>query len=193
MTNNNSDVLHVDENGVEIFTVVATGESGMSQRGLAKACGKRPSTIQNLVENLVDGKAPEGLERFVGKKITLTPQYKKKGGSVIIYTSDFCSAVIRHYARLSSKGKKRKTDNKSVYVIWDEPRNVCKIGIAANVEHRLKGIQTGYPFLLSVYFCKPVKNALVKERWLHKALDDYRLYGEWFDAGCLPFVDWSTL
>ena len=42
------EILRTEENGVEFFTVATTGESGMSQRGLARACGVVHSTIQKL-------------------------------------------------------------------------------------------------------------------------------------------------
>lgn len=99
----NTGILHAIENGIELFTVIATGESGMSQIGLARACGKHHTTILNLVKNLVDGKAPKRLERFLGKELTLVDDYVKNGGSVLIYKADFCSAVIKHYARLGSE------------------------------------------------------------------------------------------
>lgn len=102
-TNNSSEVLRTERNGVEYFTIVSTGESGMSQRGLARACGKRISTIQNLIQNLTDGKAPKRLERFLGKDLNLTNEFVKKGGSIIIYKADFCSATIKHYSRLGSE------------------------------------------------------------------------------------------
>lgn len=103
MANNNDNaVVRTDRNGVEYFTIVATGESGMSQRGLARACGKRLYTVQNLIETLTNGKAPKRLERFVGKNLTLTNEAVKNHKSVIVYRSDFCSAVIKHYSRLGS-------------------------------------------------------------------------------------------
>jgi hypothetical protein len=96
-------ILRTQENGVEYFTVVETGESGLSQRGLARACGKRISTIQALIKNLTDGKAPKRLERFIGKDLTLTDEAVKNGQKVTVYKSAFCSAVIKHYAYLGSE------------------------------------------------------------------------------------------
>jgi hypothetical protein len=104
--NNSTDVLHVIENGVEFFTIVATGESGMSQRGLSRACGKYLRSIQNLAENLTKGKAPKRLKRFIDKDIYLTNEAVKsgkQGQAVRPYKADFCFAVIRHYERLGSE------------------------------------------------------------------------------------------
>lgn len=72
-------VLRTESEGVEYFTIAETGESGMSQRGLARACGKALSTVQNLVNNLTDGKAPKRLERFVGMGLELTDDPIKTG------------------------------------------------------------------------------------------------------------------
>jgi len=90
--------IRTEQNGIEYFTIVATGESGMSQRGLARACGKALFTIQTLIENLTNGKAPKRLERFLGKDLNLTNEIVKKGGKAIVYKANFCSAVIGHYA-----------------------------------------------------------------------------------------------
>lgn len=97
-TSNSSEVLRTERNGVEYFTVVSTGESGMSQRGLSRACGKRISTIQNLIENLTDEAPSKSLKPFIGKDLNLTDEFVKKGGLVIVYRADFCAATIQHYA-----------------------------------------------------------------------------------------------
>ncbi|MEM6380295.1 MAG: hypothetical protein AAF705_19050 [Bacteroidota bacterium] len=103
MTNDN--ILRTEEKGIEYFTVIATGKSGMSQRGLARACGKRLSTLQNLIENiLTDRRVPEKLKRFVGKNFRLTDGIVNKDGKrVVTYNADFCFAAIKHYAIKGSK------------------------------------------------------------------------------------------
>lgn len=102
--NNSTDVLHVVENGVELFTIVSTGESGMSQRGLARACGKRVSTIQNLIKNLTDKAPSKTLKHWIGKALTLTDEtIKRNGKEITVYHADFCSDAITHYAFLGSE------------------------------------------------------------------------------------------
>jgi lysophospholipase L1-like esterase len=49
---NNATVLRTESNGVEYFTIVATGESGMSQTGLARACGVSQPSLSELVAKL---------------------------------------------------------------------------------------------------------------------------------------------
>lgn len=45
-------VLRTERDGVEFFTIAATGESGMSQSGLARACGVSQPSISELVAKL---------------------------------------------------------------------------------------------------------------------------------------------
>lgn len=99
----NSSILRFVEDGVEYFTVVDTGESGMSQSGLARACGKDEKQIRRLVADLRTNKAPKRLKRFIDKELTLTTEAFKRGGKLIIYKSSFCAAVIKHYAYLGSE------------------------------------------------------------------------------------------
>ena len=58
----NITVLRTERNGVEFFTIAATGESGMSQSGLARACGKDQSTISRLIEALSGKKSSKTLK-----------------------------------------------------------------------------------------------------------------------------------
>ena len=55
MTNNLA-VLRTENNGVEFFTLSETGESGMSQSGLARACGITKQSLSELVAKI----APSG-------------------------------------------------------------------------------------------------------------------------------------
>lgn len=104
MSNHNKEeVLRFVEDGVEYFTIVATGESGMSQRGLARSCGKDEKQIRRLLADLRTNNAPKRLKCYESKDLTLTHGYRKKGGNTIIYKADFCSDVITHYAFLGSE------------------------------------------------------------------------------------------
>ena len=89
------EILRTEENGVEFFTVATTGESGMSQRGLARACGVVHSTIQKLEKRVATKSAPKRLKRFEGKVLRVAP---KINGLPIIYNVAFSSAVIKYYA-----------------------------------------------------------------------------------------------
>jgi hypothetical protein len=45
----------VEQNGVEFYTLDATGESGMSIRGLARLCLVNDKTISQLLRNSLRG------------------------------------------------------------------------------------------------------------------------------------------
>jgi len=55
----------------EFYTVVITGQSGMSQSGLAALAGVDCGTIRNLEKTLGNSAPSESLEPFVGKALTL--------------------------------------------------------------------------------------------------------------------------
>jgi hypothetical protein len=59
------------EGKVEFYTVVLTGQSGMSQSGLSVLAGVDPKTLRNLEETLRISAPSEILEPFVGEDSTL--------------------------------------------------------------------------------------------------------------------------
>lgn len=92
------DILRYESEGIEFFTVQATGESGISHRGLAILCGVTHTEINKLVNNLETKQAPKRLKAFSDKDLHLETKHHKKGGVVKILRADFCAAVIKHYA-----------------------------------------------------------------------------------------------
>jgi hypothetical protein len=98
---NNNNIIRTEKDGIEFFTVVATGESGLSQSGLARLCGKSQQAISKLVISLTTKCEIKRLKRFVGKPLTLTTNASGKhlkARNATIYNSEFCFAVIKHYA-----------------------------------------------------------------------------------------------
>ena len=91
-------ILRHELNGIEFFTVEATGESGISHSGLALLCGVSKQAIDKLVINLPTSRLPKRLEAFADKDLHLTTNYQKQGGKVKILRASFCAAVIKHYA-----------------------------------------------------------------------------------------------
>lgn len=68
-----------------------------------------------------------------------------------------------------------------VYVIGCENTARVKIGYTQNLRFRINTMQTGCPYpLLPRYIIVPGTASL--ERALHKAFDEYRVFGEWFDG-----------
>ena len=93
-----SEIIRVEEDGVEFFTVATTGESGMSYSGLAKLCGIDKTTVGRLVANLSQAQAPKRLKPWIDKELHLMQDFVKRGGKVKILRSDFCASAIKHYA-----------------------------------------------------------------------------------------------
>lgn len=64
------------------------------------------------------------------------------------------------------------------------PRAPVKVGIAGNIESRLKQIRTATPFPVRLYnrFRFPDREiARLMESAFHKARADHRVHGEWFN------------
>jgi hypothetical protein len=66
----------------------------------------------------------------------------------------------------------------NVYFITARERNVCKIGIARDVDARRASLQTASPVKLTVEAVIPGSRDL--ERQLHERFAEHRLSGEWF-------------
>jgi len=111
--------------------------------------------------------------------------------------NDKAAAVLDSMSGSSPIAIKRatpqRTSAKYLYVIGDLERGVCKIGISADVQRRLKELQTAYPFQLQIWSSLEVQNPRAIEATLHKKLDDFRLFGEWFDSSVYAIVNWSSL
>lgn len=101
-------IICQEQDGVEFFTVEATGESGMSQSGLALLCGVSGSTILRYEKSLLRDGHSEELRLLLDKVSTLLRQgsYSVNGRVVPnlkIYKSTFCAVVIQHYAMKGNK------------------------------------------------------------------------------------------
>lgn len=90
----------------EFYTVEETGESGMSQSGLAALCGVTRQSIILLEKTLVSKSPSEWLEPLVGRRLTLVSSQEeseikvngKQVGNIKIYNAEFCGLTIQHYA-----------------------------------------------------------------------------------------------
>jgi hypothetical protein len=86
----------VEQNGVEFYTLNATGESGMSIRGLARLCNVNDKTVAQLLRDSVRGKAPsKQLEVLKNKEIYCG--VKAHRGAKII-RAEVCALIICYYA-----------------------------------------------------------------------------------------------
>ncbi|NJL42235.1 MAG: hypothetical protein HC856_00180 [Pseudanabaena sp. RU_4_16] len=109
-------ITRVERDGVEFFTINATGESGMSESGLARLCGVTHQAINKLLQKSVATNAsqkssdsspdiglplatsdlPESIRALQGKKIELVLGSAYK--NVKIIRDDVCAGVIEYYA-----------------------------------------------------------------------------------------------
>jgi hypothetical protein len=106
MADKNCSIIRSEEGGVEFFTIVESGESGMSLRGLSRMCGVSHPAILKLTKALITKSAPKRLKRFADKQLTLVTKFSssnRKTRNVTIYTAEFCFAVIKHYAMEGSE------------------------------------------------------------------------------------------
>lgn len=98
-----------DEGGgytFEFYTVEDTGDSGMSQSGLAVLCGVSQPAISGLEQTLISRAPSKWLEPFVGEDLTLISSETNPGltingkpaGKIRLYKAKVCARVIQHYA-----------------------------------------------------------------------------------------------
>lgn len=89
-------VIQDVRDGIEFYTHVFTGESGMSVSGLARLCDTPRKTVGDLLADLVGGNArSKCLEHLLGKKIQLAERGLK---NVKVIRDEVCAAVIEYYA-----------------------------------------------------------------------------------------------
>jgi hypothetical protein len=91
-----NEITRTEQDGIEFFTIAATGESGMSQSGLAILSGVTQQAISKLDKSLTTDTTSERLKPWLGKVKTLTTESEYKNAT--IYRADFCAAVIQYYA-----------------------------------------------------------------------------------------------
>jgi len=68
-----------------------------------------------------------------------------------------------------------------VYIISaDEFNDIYKIGLAKNIEERIKGLQTACPYELKLVHCAWFENAAKVEAAFHILFECKNIRGEWF-------------
>ena len=90
-------ILRHESNGVEFFTVEATGESGMSQSGLARLCGVKPHTVNQLLKLVITSSCPDFLKPLQNKELTLITSVNEFKNAIIIKDS-VCAIILEWYA-----------------------------------------------------------------------------------------------
>ncbi|ELS02945.1 RNA polymerase sigma factor, sigma-70 family [Xenococcus sp. PCC 7305] len=90
-------ILRYELNNIEFFTIQTTGESGMSQSGLARMCGVTQKAVDNLLERLGTSSCPEFLQSLQGKGLTLSTSYHEYH-NVTILKDSVCALILEWYA-----------------------------------------------------------------------------------------------
>jgi transcriptional regulator with XRE-family HTH domain len=97
-------ITRVVRDDVEFFTIDATGESGMSEIGLARLCGVARQSVSQVLRDMVAGKSGKNqLEPLQKKDLWLqargvTSVEKSKISNLSIIRASVCAKVIKHYA-----------------------------------------------------------------------------------------------
>lgn len=73
-----------------------------------------------------------------------------------------------------------------LYILQCRKTFAIKIGISNDPIARMRNLQTGYPFDLSLLGVFGGCDARTIERHLHQALSRWQLRGEWFEGAALP-------
>ena len=103
-------ITRVERDGVEFFTVDDTGESGMSESGLARLCGVSPVAIHKFISmSALTWDHEKQLNPAFRKTIAFKPGSGKnlkpsQNSNIKVLSAIVCARVIRHYA-LESKYK----------------------------------------------------------------------------------------
>jgi len=95
--------------------------------------------------------------------------------------AEISGQTISERLKRSLDAKEQKVKPKPqlhIYLIADTQHNVCKIGISTNVEQRLNGLQTAYPYTLSII--GSFEGTVLDELAAHRKYSKHRLSGEWF-------------
>lgn len=90
-------IVRVVEDGVEFFTIEATGECGMSQSGLAKLCGVSRQAIDKLIDSLSTSSCPDFLKPLQSQELMLAKSVNQFKNATII-KDEVCATILEWYA-----------------------------------------------------------------------------------------------
>ena len=97
-------ITRVERDGVEFFTIDATGESGMSESGLAHLCGVARSSLHEFIKNMSLGWEAEKelnprFRKVIGCKANYAKDFKPgQNSNIKILSATVCARTIEHYA-----------------------------------------------------------------------------------------------
>ena len=152
-----------NQDGVQYFTVASTGESGMSQSGLARACGVNESTIRYLIDSLRSKSPSSILDSFQGKGLEdLVLRSGVDFHNATILKDTFCAAALNHYAQ---GGKIQALQTLASYAAIGIRTHIQKITgwVDPNTALVVEGPRTYKQALLALLAAEEVKEALVSK------------------------------
>ena len=86
------------EDGIEFYSEELTGESGMSQSGIARLCDVDEGSVRNILKNLARNRAlSECLKPFAGKDFSLGTASGALQNAKIV-RDEVCAAIIEYFA-----------------------------------------------------------------------------------------------
>ncbi|MGV0103956.1 hypothetical protein NSTCB13_02599 [Nostoc sp. DSM 114160] len=91
-----SNLIKETQDNIEFYTDKSTGESGMSESGLARCAGVSQQAVNKLLKSLTTKAPSKSLEPFIGVDLTLTTKSSKNNATIV--KDLVCAAVIAHYA-----------------------------------------------------------------------------------------------
>jgi hypothetical protein len=102
-------ITRVERDGVEFFTIDATGESGMSESGLARLCSVDRKSVSKFIRDMGGTKRgintlednPSKYSRVRPKG--LTPEERSYISHLSFISASVCADVIEHYREFGSK------------------------------------------------------------------------------------------
>ncbi len=99
----------------------------------------------------------------------------------VAYNKDILFGFSHH---LETRVKNEPTN---IYFIRAS-NNAVKIGVTNNIGKRLSDLQTSHYEELSLVYIEELKDPRKVEKFLHRALSDFHIRGEWFDSSILSIL-----
>ena len=96
-----SEIIRVEEDGVEFFTVATTGESGMSQSGLARLCGVDEGAVRKLLKLVRTSSSDEFLKPLWDMELTLRTSYREYKNAIIL-KDEVCVLVLECWRKVNN-------------------------------------------------------------------------------------------
>ena len=124
-----------------------------------------------------------GMDALVAHALGKSGRFEKAIHSVAAqlrkaYERGYNDRLTDEIAGAQEYARERAEKQKYVYFIRSEPGEI-KIGLAIDVEKRLRGLQTSHPYGLTLLAF--VKGGQSVEREYHRRFAAHRLHGEWFE------------